>query len=84
MAPPLTALPTAVLASTDLEDIERVTIERVFQQVNGDKVAAGRLLGISRATLYRKLRRYGIGGIKPEGAEIPQIAAASAAGGPAQ
>src|SRR5579872_5061832 len=47
--------------STDLEDIERVTIERVFEQVNGDKTLAGQLLGISRATLYRKLKRYGIG-----------------------
>jgi DNA-binding NtrC family response regulator len=47
--------------TTDLEDLERATIERVFQQVHGDKIAAGKLLGISRATLYRKLKRYGIG-----------------------
>jgi len=50
-----------VLTSTDLEDIERATIERVFQQVKGDKVLAGKMLGISRATLYRKLKRYNIG-----------------------
>jgi DNA-binding NtrC family response regulator len=56
-APP----PPAALTSTDLEVIERATIERVFEQVKGDKVAAGKLLGISRATLYRKLKRYGIG-----------------------
>jgi two-component system response regulator AtoC len=49
------------LTSTDLEDIERSTIERVFQQVKGDKVLAGKMLGISRATLYRKLKRYNIG-----------------------
>jgi DNA-binding NtrC family response regulator len=48
-------------SSTDLEDIERATIERVFEQVNGDKVLAGKMLGISRATLYRKLKRYNIG-----------------------
>jgi two-component system response regulator AtoC len=48
------------LTSTDLEDIERSTIERVFQQVKGDKVLAGKMLGISRATLYRKLKRYNI------------------------
>jgi two-component system, NtrC family, response regulator AtoC len=47
--------------STDLEDIERNTIERVFEQVKGDKVLAGKMLGISRATLYRKLKRYNIG-----------------------
>ncbi len=47
---------------TDLEDIERATIERVFSQVKGDKALAGKMLGISRATLYRKLKRYNIGG----------------------
>jgi DNA-binding NtrC family response regulator len=47
--------------TTDLEDIERATIERVFVQVNGDKALAGKMLGISRATLYRKLKRYNIG-----------------------
>jgi DNA-binding NtrC family response regulator len=46
--------------TTDLEDIERATIERVFAQVNGDKALAGKMLGISRATLYRKLKRYNI------------------------
>jgi two-component system response regulator AtoC len=50
------------LSSTDLEDIERATIRRVFEQVNGDKALAGRMLGISRATLYRKLKRYNISG----------------------
>jgi DNA-binding NtrC family response regulator len=50
------------LSATDLEEIERATIQRVFEQVNGDKVMAGKMLGISRATLYRKLKRYNIGG----------------------
>jgi DNA-binding NtrC family response regulator len=47
--------------TTDLEEMERATIQRVFEQVNGDKALAGRMLGISRATLYRKLKRYNIG-----------------------
>ena len=51
----------SLLSSTDLEDIERATIRRVFEQVNGDKATAGKMLGISRATLYRKLKRYNIG-----------------------
>ncbi len=55
----------SVVSSTDLEDIERATIERVFEQVKGDKALAGKMLGISRATLYRKLKRYNIGG-RPE------------------
>ena len=49
------------VSSTDLEDIERATIQRVFEQVKGDKALAGKMLGISRATLYRKLKRYNIG-----------------------
>jgi DNA-binding NtrC family response regulator len=50
---------------TDLEDLEYQTISRVFQEAGGDKVLAGKLLGISRATLYRKLKRYGIS-FKPD------------------
>ena len=57
----MTAAPVqSLLSSTDLEDIERTTIKRVFEQVKGDKVVAGKMLGISRATLYRKLKRYNI------------------------
>ncbi len=52
--------PGGASASTDLEDIERHTIQRVFEQVEGDKTLAGKMLGISRATLYRKLKRYKI------------------------
>jgi len=54
--------PRIPMSTTDLEDIERATIQRVFEQVNGDKALAGRMLGISRATLYRKLKRYNISG----------------------
>jgi DNA-binding NtrC family response regulator len=48
-------------SATDLEELERATIERVFVQVQGDKSRARKMLGISRATLYRKLKRYKIG-----------------------
>jgi two-component system, NtrC family, response regulator AtoC len=47
--------------NTDLEELERDTIQRVFEQVQGDKARARKMLGISRATLYRKLKRYNIG-----------------------
>ena len=43
-----------------LEELERQTILRTFEKVGGDKAKAGELLGISRATLYRKLKRYQI------------------------
>ena len=51
---------TLSMSSNDLEAIERATIQRVFDQVKGDKVTAGKMLGISRATLYRKLKLYKI------------------------
>ena len=58
---PVASQSSQAFSTTDLEDIERSTIERVFQQVKGDKALAGKMLGISRATLYRKLKRYNIG-----------------------
>jgi two-component system, NtrC family, response regulator AtoC len=58
--------PAAPPSTTDLEDIERATIQRVFEQVKGDKALAGRMLGISRATLYRKLKRYNISASESE------------------
>jgi DNA-binding NtrC family response regulator len=48
------------LSTTALSDLERMTILRVFEQAGGDKALAGRMLGISRATLYRKLKLYNI------------------------
>jgi DNA-binding NtrC family response regulator len=59
--PPPPLSPSVPVSESDLEQIERATILRVFEQVRGDKTLAGKILGISRATLYRKLKRYGIG-----------------------
>lgn len=50
----------AALSTTALADLERMTILRVFERAGGDKALAGRMLGISRATLYRKLKQYNI------------------------
>jgi transcriptional regulator of acetoin/glycerol metabolism len=52
--------------------MERMTILKVFQQANGDKALAGRMLGISRATLYRKLKRYNIS-IRTSGESAPVV-----------
>jgi two-component system response regulator AtoC len=51
---------SSALSTTALADLERMTILRVFEQAGGDKLLAGKMLGISRATLYRKLKRYQI------------------------
>jgi DNA-binding NtrC family response regulator len=56
----LTHEDAAALSTTALADLERMTILRVFEQAGGDKALAGRMLGISRATLYRKLKLYSI------------------------
>lgn len=50
----------ASLSTTALAEMEKMTILRVFEQAHGDKALAGKMLGISRATLYRKLKRYNI------------------------
>ncbi|HET9744028.1 MAG TPA: sigma-54 dependent transcriptional regulator [Terriglobales bacterium] len=50
----------SAMTPNDLEELERATILRVFEQTKGDKALTGRMLGISRATLYRKLKRYNI------------------------
>jgi len=49
----------AQVDSTDLEVIERRTIERVMREANGNKVEASRKLGISRTQLYGRLHKYG-------------------------
>jgi two-component system, NtrC family, response regulator AtoC len=56
----MTAQDAASLSTTALAEMEKMTILRVFEQANGDKALAGKMLGISRATLYRKLKRYNI------------------------
>jgi DNA-binding NtrC family response regulator len=62
----------ASLSTTALAEMERMTILRVFEQANGDKALAGKMLGISRATLYRKLKRYNIP-VKPGSApSVPE------------
>ena len=41
-----------------LEELERRAILRTLEETNHDKVAASKLLGIGKTTLYRKLKQY--------------------------
>ncbi len=41
-----------------LEELERRAIFRALRDAAGDKLAAARLLGIGKTTLYRKLKQY--------------------------
>jgi DNA-binding NtrC family response regulator len=47
-------------APAPLEEVERSHILEVLNQVNGNRMAAARLLGISRRALYRRLERHGL------------------------
>jgi len=81
----MTPQDAASLSTTALAEMEKMTILRVFEQARGDKALAGKMLGISRATLYRKLKRYNIalraGDENPEDEKAEQEAEARAAGG---
>ncbi|MFT5048640.1 MAG: DNA-binding NtrC family response regulator [Chlamydiales bacterium] len=48
------------LDSLRLRDVEQRLIEHVLVEVDGNRSRAARELGINRATLYNKLRAYGI------------------------
>ena len=41
-----------------LEELERRAILRTLRETGGDKLAAARMLGIGKTTLYRKLKQY--------------------------
>src|SRR6202042_3804934 len=41
-----------------LDELERRAILRALREAGGDKLAAARMLGIGKTTLYRKLKQY--------------------------
>lgn len=47
-------------ALTQLEVIERDAIVAALRQADGNRAAAAAHLGMSRSSLYRKLKTYGI------------------------
>lgn len=51
------ALPLPLLS----EEMEKARIEEALQRSGGNKANAARMLGISRGSLYYKMRQYGIG-----------------------
>ena len=48
------------LAGLKLDDVERRAIEETLRQTGDNKSEAARRLGITRATLHNKLRKYGM------------------------
>ena len=78
--PDMTPQDANSLSTTALAEMEKMTILRVFEQAHGDKALAGKMLGISRATLYRKLKRYNIA-LRGSAESVEKEAEAHAAGG---
>jgi DNA-binding NtrC family response regulator len=48
------------LSTFDLSSIEKIHIQRVLNHAHGNRAEAARLLNIGVATLYRKLKDYGL------------------------
>jgi transcriptional regulator with PAS, ATPase and Fis domain len=44
--------------AVSMEQMERLTIQQALRMADGNRTKAASLLGISRDTLYRKLRQY--------------------------
>jgi two-component system response regulator HydG len=50
----------AVPADLPLEDVEKATILKTLESTGGNKSEAARRLGITRKTLHKKLKKYGM------------------------
>ncbi len=51
---------------TILQEVERQTLERALRQSQGNRSKAAHLVGLSRASLYRKLKLHGLTDIEGE------------------
>jgi two-component system response regulator HydG len=51
---------SGVVMDLSLDEIERATILKTLETMQGNKSEAARKLGITRATLHKKLKRYGV------------------------
>ncbi len=61
------ALKDIVRETTDV--IERICIEAALNLTGDNRASAAEMLGLSRQSLYVKLRRYGLGDAAPQGAD---------------
>ncbi|MBS1520298.1 MAG: sigma-54-dependent Fis family transcriptional regulator [Bacteroidetes bacterium] len=52
--------PNQALSAFDLSSVEKLHIQRVLNHTHGNRAEAARLLNIGIATLYRKLKEYGL------------------------
>jgi DNA-binding NtrC family response regulator len=59
-----------VREATDV--IERLCIEAALQLTGDNRASAAEMLGLSRQSLYVKLRRYGLGDLGSDTDELPE------------
>jgi len=50
------------MTPASMQQAERDAIERALEVSGGNIIAAAKALGVARATLYRKLTKYGLKG----------------------
>jgi DNA-binding NtrC family response regulator len=58
--PPEMGVTAAADSSRSLDELERQHILQLLEDCGGNRSRVARILGISRRTVYRKLRQYGI------------------------
>jgi len=51
---------TSDLGLLSLEELEKIQIEKILKHNKGDRTKSAEMLGISKKTLYLKIKRYGI------------------------
>ena len=67
-----TALPE--LRATDSGGFTRDDLQRALSQANGNRDEAAKILGISRATFFRRLKQFEIGQRRPRLGRPPHLA----------
>jgi transcriptional regulator with PAS, ATPase and Fis domain len=69
-----TGLPAVVAGDCSLESMEKFAIRQALRMAGNNKSRAAELLGLSRTTLYRKLKDYDLDSAIDEVATIPPAA----------
>ncbi|MCX5780191.1 MAG: AAA family ATPase, partial [Firmicutes bacterium] len=65
----LVALPAFHFEAVDnlneaVQRVEQATIKRILLQTNNNKAQTAKILGLNKSVLYRKLKKYNLGGIE--------------------
>ena len=59
--PPTNDIALTARSIVSLAEMEKEAILAALKELQGDKLAAAKLLGIGKTTMYRKLKEYGLG-----------------------